>query len=213
MFEVIHQGGPIMVVLVIIGFFAVAIFLERLFQLHRAQIRWRDFLQGLFVILKRGNVAEAVSLCEEASGPVPMIIRAAILHHDEGAEKMRQAMHEAGLQEIPRIEKNMPLLATLAHIAPMLGLLGTILGLMQMLIAIQQRAPLVHAGDLAAGLWAALLVSAAGLAVSIPAYAGYNMLVGRVESLTLDMERAAAEILNFFAQNKVGDAVLKEKKA
>ena len=169
MFEVMHQGGPIMVVLFFVGFFAVAIFLERLFQLHRAQIRWRDFLQGLVVILKRGNVAEAVSLCEEASGPVPMIIRAAILHHDEGAEQMRAAMHEAGLQEIPRIEKNMPLLATLAHIAPMLGLLGTILGLMQMLIAIQQRAPLVHAGDLAAGLWAALFVSAAGLAVSIPA--------------------------------------------
>ena len=96
----------------------------RLLQLHRAQIRWRDFLQGLYVILKRGNVAEAVSLCEEASGPVPMVIRAAILHHDEGAEKMRRAMHEVGLQEIPRIERNLSLLATFAHIAPMLGLLG-----------------------------------------------------------------------------------------
>ena len=71
----------------------------------------------------------------------------------------------------------------------------------------------VHAGDLAAGLWQALLVSAAGLAVSIPAYAGYNMLVGRVEALTLDMERAAAEVVNFFELNKVGDAIKKEKKA
>ena len=213
MFELLRQGGPIMAVLMVVGALALGIFLERLLQLHRAQIRWRDFMQGLFVILKRGNVAEAVSLCEEAAGPVPMIIRAAILHHDEGAAKMRQAMQEAGLAEIPRIEKNMPLLATLAHIAPMLGLLGTILGLMQMLVAIQQRAPLVHAGDLAAGLWQALLVTAAGLAVSLPAYTGYNMLVGRVESLTLDMERAAAEVLNFFEQNQIGDAVKKEKKA
>jgi len=213
MFELLRQGGPIMAVLMLLGVGAASIFLERLLQLHRAQIRWRDFLQGLFVILRRGNVAEAVSLCEEATGPVPMIIRAAILRHDEGPEKMRQAMHEAGLAEIPRMEKNLPLLATLAHIAPMLGLLGTILGLMQMLIAIQQRAPLVHAGDLATGLWQALLVSAAGLTISIPAYAGYNMLVGRVEMLTLDMERAAAEIVNFFAQNKVGDVMKKEKKA
>ncbi|TAN36321.1 MAG: MotA/TolQ/ExbB proton channel family protein [Verrucomicrobia bacterium] len=213
MFELLRQGGPIMAVLLLVGIGAAAIFLERLFQLHRAQIRWRDFLQGLYVILRRGNVAEAVSLCEEAAGPVPMIIRAAILKHSEGPEKMRQAMQEVGLAEIPRIEKNMPLLATLAHIAPMLGLLGTILGLMQMLIAIQQRAPLVHAGDLAAGLWQALLLSAAGLVISIPAYAGYNLLVGRVESLTLDMERAAAEIMNFFAQNTVADAAKKEPKA
>ena len=213
MFELLRQGGPIMAVLILVGIAAASVFLERLLQLHRAQIRWRDFLQGLYVILRRGNVAEAVSLCEEAAGPVPMIIRAAILRHDEGPEKMRQAMQEAGLAEIPRIEKNLTLLATLAHIAPMLGLLGTILGLMQMLIAIQQRAPLVHAGDLAAGLWQALLVSAAGLAISIPAYAGYNMLVGRVEALTLDMERAAAEIVNFFAQNKVGDVAKMEKKA
>lgn len=204
MFELLRQGGPVMAVLLLVGIGAVAIFLERLFQLHRAQIRWRDFLQGIYVILRRGNVAEAVSLCEEAAGPVPMIIRAAILQHSEGPEKMRQAIREVGLTEIPRIEKNMSLLATLAHIAPMLGLLGTILGLMQMVIGIQQRAPLVHAGDLAAGLWQALLVSAAGLAISIPAYAGYNMLVGRVEALTLDMERAAAEIINFFAQNPVG---------
>ena len=100
MVEVMHQGGPIMVVLLVIGFLAIAIFLERLFQLHRAQIRWRDFLQGLFVILKRGNVAEAVSLCEEASGPVPMVIRAAILHHDEGAEQMREALHPDLYQRI-----------------------------------------------------------------------------------------------------------------
>ena len=213
MFELLRQGGPIMVVLLLVGLGATAIFLERLLQLHRAQIRWRDFLQGLYVILRRGNVAEAVSLCEEAAGPVPLIIRAAILKHSEGSEKMREAMREIGLTEIPRLEKNISLLATLAHIAPMLGLLGTILGLMQMLIAIQQRAPLVHAGDLAAGLWQALLISAAGLAVSIPAYAGYNLLVGRVESLTLDMERAAVEIMSFFAQNAVTDAARKGPQA
>jgi biopolymer transport protein ExbB len=206
MFELLRQGGPVMAVLLLVGIGAASVFLERLFQLHRAQIRWRDFLQGLYVILRRGNVAEAVSLCEEAAGPVPLIIRAAILQHSAGPAKMQQAIREVGLTEIPRIEKNLPLLATLAHIAPLLGLLGTILGLMQMLIAIGQRAPLVHAGDLATGLWQALLVSAAGLAISIPAYAGYNMLVGRVESLTLDMERAAAEIINFFATNAVGPA-------
>ena len=201
MSELLRQGGPMLGLILLVGLGAAAIFLERLYYLHRAQIKWRDFLLGIFNILKRQNIAEAVSICEETPGPVAQLARAAILHHDEGPVRIRRAMEETGLVEMPRLESRLPLLATLAHLSPLLGLLGTVLGLMRMLLMIQQKAPLVHAGDLSAGLWQALLATAAGLAVSIPAYAGYNLLLARVASVSLDMERAAMELENYFAQN------------
>ena len=89
------------------------------------------------------------------------------------------------------------MLATLAQITPMMGLLGTVLGMMEVLLAVQEKSPLVHSGDLMGGLWQALISTAASLAVAIPIYAGYNLLVGRVESIVLDMERASVEILAF----------------
>ncbi len=204
MIELGQQGGPMLGLILLVGLAAAAIFLERLYYLHRAQIKWRDFLLGIINILKRQNIAEAVSICEETPGPVAQLARAAILHHDEGPVRIRRAMEETGLVEMPRLESRLPLLATLAHLSPLLGLLGTVLGLMRMLLTIQQKAPLVHAGDLSAGLWQALLATAAGLAMSIPAYAGYNLLLARVASVSLDMERAAMELENYFAHNQPG---------
>ena len=197
MLELINRGGPTMWVIGAISVLAMTIFLQRLFHLHRAQIKTGDFLSGIFTVLGRGNAVEAISICEETPGPVAQIVRAAILERGGGRDRIQQVMEEVGLAEIPRLEKNLLLLLTMAQIAPMAGLLGTVLGMMQVLMVIEARAPLIHAGDLGGGLWQALISTAAGLAVAIPAYAGYNFLVGRVEAILLDMERAFAEVLVF----------------
>lgn len=197
MLELIHKGGPVMWLIFAASFLGVAVFLAKLYDLHRAQIRSSDFLKGIYNILNRHNIVEAVSICEETPGPVAGIVRAAILRHDEERPVIAQAIEEAGLAEVPRLERNLTVLATLAQITPLLGLLGTVLGMIQVLRIIEQKAPLVHAGDVLGGLWQALLTAAAGLAVAIPAYAGYNLLVSRVESIVLDMERAAVDILAY----------------
>jgi len=184
-------------VILALSLLAAVIFLERLFHLHRAQIGSGDFLKGIYNILRRKNIVEAVSICEETPGPEAHIVRAAVLHHDEDRETLHKAIQEAGLSEIPRLERNLNLLLTIAQVAPLLGLLGTVLGLMETLWTIQQKAPLVHAGDLTGGMWQALISTAAGLAVAIPAYIGHNFLVGRVESILQDMERTSAEIFTF----------------
>jgi biopolymer transport protein ExbB len=199
MMEWLQRGGPVMWVLAVISVLALGVFLRRLFDLHRAQIKTGDFLSGIFTVISRGNVVEAVSLCEETPGPVAQIVRAAILERKNGRERIQQVMGEVGLAEIPRLEKNLIMLLTLAQLAPMCGLLGTVLGMMEMFGAIQDKAPLVHAGDLGAGIWQALICTAAGLVIAIPAYAGYNLLVGRVEAILLDMERAFAEVLVYFS--------------
>ncbi|MBU1692709.1 MAG: MotA/TolQ/ExbB proton channel family protein [Verrucomicrobia bacterium] len=197
MLELMHKGGPIMWFIFAASFLGVEVFLAKLYDLHRAQIRSSDFLKGIYNILNRHNIVEAVSICEETPGPVASIVRAAILCHDEERPVIAQAIEEAGLAEVPRLERNLTVLATLAQITPMLGLLGTVLGMIRVLLVIEQKAPLVHAGDVLGGLWQALLTAAAGLAVAIPAYAGYNFLVSRVEAIVLDMERAAVDILAY----------------
>lgn len=201
MMDMIQQGGPMTAVILVLSAIIAAVFFHCLFHLHRAQIKAGDFLQGIYNIVgKQGGgerLVEAISICDETPGPVAQMTRAAILVYDQGPARIRQAMEEAGLAEIPRLEKNLGLLLALAQLAPMCGLLGTVLGLMDAFMTIQTNAPLVHSGDLATGMWRALISSAAGLLVAIPAYLGYNLLVSRVESIVLDMERVFSEIVMF----------------
>jgi biopolymer transport protein ExbB len=197
MFELMQKGGPMMWLIFASSLIAVSIFFKKLHELHRAQINWSDFLKGIYNVLTRRNVVEAISICDETPGPVACIVRAVILHYDEPGENIQLAIEEAGLAEIPRLERHLSMLATLAQITPLMGLLGTVLGMMQVMLTIQQKSPLVQSGDLMGGVWQALISTAAGLAVAILAYAGYNFLLSRVESLVLDMERASAEIYAF----------------
>ncbi len=190
----IHQGGPTMPVIALASVVALAVFLLRIFHLHRAQIRAGDFLQGLFNVLRSGNRVEAISLCEETPGPVARIVRAALLCGGSDDETIRLAMERTGRVEIRRLETGIGTLATIAQIAPLLGLLGTVLGLAEALLQLRAAAPLVHAGDLAEGLRRALLSTAAGLGLAIAAYTFHNVLVGRVARIVHDMEMASLEL-------------------
>lgn len=200
MIELMHMGGPLMWLILLLSLTLLTLFLQRVFHLHRAHIRSGDFLKGIFNNLQRGNVVEAVSICEETPGPVAQIVRAAILEHKQGPDRVQRVMEEVGLTEITRLEKHLTLILTMAQALPMVGLLGTVLGLMQILMTLQQKAPLVQAGDLGAGMWQALLTTAAGLAAAIPGYAGYNFLVTRIEAIVVDMERVFAEVTVFLSQ-------------
>jgi len=184
---------------------ALGIFLDRWFHLHRAHLRsGSDFLKGIFNNLQRGNVVEAVSLCEETPGPVAQIVRAGILEHKQGPQRVRKVMEEVGLIEITRLEKSLGLLLTLAQSMPLLGLLGTVLGMMEVMQALHQKAPLVLAADVGGGMWQALLTTAAGLACAIPAFAAYNFLVYLVEKVVVDMERSVSELNLFLNQLNPG---------
>ena len=194
------QGGPILWLLAGCGMLTILVFFERLFNLHRAQIAADDFLKGVYNILNRDNTVEAAAICEEAPGPVARLALAAVLHHDDTLENIGRAIEAAGLEEIPRMERGLGWLATLARITPLIGLLGTVLGMMEMLLAANRTAPLVQSADLTGGLWLALTATAFSLVIAILAYVGYNLLVSRVESILLDMERSASALLNFMRQ-------------
>ncbi len=175
---------------------ALAVFFERLLQYHRDQINSTQFLNGVRNVLKRENIVEALAICDATPGPVPRLVKIAILNREKGREAVREALEDAGSWEVPRLEEKLNLLATIAQIAPLLGLLGTVLGFMTVFRAVQDEGLNAHIGTLSAGIWQALICTAAGLAVSIPSYAGYNYLVGRVNTIVLDMEQVSSEILN-----------------
>jgi biopolymer transport protein ExbB len=192
----LSNGGPVLWVILIISAVGVVVFIERFLHCHRAQINSTEFLNGVRTVLRRENVVEAISICEATPGPVARLVKTAILHRDQGRERVREALEEAGLAEVPRLEEKLNLLATIAQLAPLLGLLGTVLGFIRMFMKMQGAGLHAQVGDLSVGIWQALICAAAGLAVAIPAHAAYNYLVSRVNSIVLDMERAATEIVN-----------------
>ena len=195
------KGGPVLYLLLLLSAVAVVVFCERFLHFHRAQINSTEFLNGVRTVLKRNNVVEALSICDATPGPVARLVKTAVLNREHGRERVREALEEAGLSEVPRLEEKLNLLATIAQIAPLIGLLGTVLGFIQTFGRMQEAGLNAHVGQLSGGIWQALVCTAAGLAVAIPAHAAYNYLVHRVNSIVLDMERAASEIVRIVSEN------------
>lgn len=198
-----REGGPMMIVLAVAFVITVAIICGRLFHFHRAQIDVHEFIRGLFNVLKRNRIAEAIAICDDTPGPVAHVVRAAILHGDRDELAMRRAAEEVSYQEIPRLERHLRLLATIGYIAPLLGLLGTVSGLLGVFGEMQGKGHFVETIRLAQYVKEALLTTGAGLSVAVIAVAAYNYLVGRVEAIVLDMEKAAAEMVYFLTRNPI----------
>jgi biopolymer transport protein ExbB len=190
------DGGPMIWVILATSAVGIAVFVERLLHYHRAQINSTEFLNGVRNVLKSGNVVEALAICDATPGPVARLVKTAILNREKGREGVREILEDAGFIEVPRLEEKLNLLATIAQIAPLMGLMGTVLGFIQIFKQLQAAGLQAHIGQMSTGIWQALICTAAGLAVAIPAYAGYNFLVSRVNSIVLDMEQASTEILN-----------------
>ena len=202
----LSNGGPVIWLILFAAATALAVFVERVLYCHRSQINSAEFLNGVRTVLKRDNVVEAISICDATPGPVARIVKTAIVNRDRGRDRVREAVEEAGLTEVPRLEENLNLLATIAQIAPLLGLLGTILGFMEIFSKIQAAGLYANIEQLSHGIWQALICAAAGIAGAIPVHAAYNYLLSRINKIVLDMERAAAEIVNIVTENGNGKA-------
>ena len=194
--DLLSHGGSMMWLLLVAGAVAVAVFIERLLHYHREQINTLDLINGVRNVLKRDNVVEAISICDATPGPVARLVKTAILNRERGREGVREALEDAGLVEVPRLEEKLALLATIGQIAPIMGLLGTVLGFIEVFRVLQTQGLSAPATLLAEGVWQALVCTGAGLAVAIPCYAGYNYLVSRVNEIVVDMEKASSEIVS-----------------
>jgi biopolymer transport protein ExbB len=201
--DIIRDGGPVMWLIAFCSFIALIVVLERWFHLHRLQINVGELLNGLINVLKKGNLLEAISLCEETPGPVSHVLRSVILRYAQNDTDLKQAAQSASLDEIPRMERRMNILATIAYIAPLLGLLGTVLGMIDAFQVIQAKGAFVNAVGLSEAIWQALLTTAAGLCVAIPCNIAYNYLLTRIQTVVLEIDKASSEIIYFFSTHKI----------
>ena len=201
----ITHGGPVIWLILLAAAVALVVFVERALFCHRSQINSAEFLNGVRTVLKRENVVEAISICDATPGPVARLVKAAILNRDKGRDRVREAVEEAGLTEVPLLEEKLNLLATIAQIAPLLGLFGTVIGFMHVFTQLGGDGLYANLKELARGVEVAMICTAAGLGVAIPAHAGYNYLVSRINKIVLDMERAATEIVNIVSDQNGHD--------
>jgi biopolymer transport protein ExbB len=194
-FTLFAKGGPMMWVLLIMGFICLMLFIERTLFLHRGQIRSTEFINGIKNILAKRRIVEALTVCEETPGPVAAVVKAALLHADDDADKMRFYVQEAAVIELPALERRLGSIAAIAQVAPLVGLLGTILGMATTFLAFQKD--YMSAAALSHGMWQALLCTAGSLMLAIPAHLAHHFLAGRVRAIVRDIEWAGNEIMKY----------------
>lgn len=196
-FQILMQGGPMMIVLLLMGTVGVVIFVERALYLHRGQIRAAAFLDGVKNILAKRRLVEALTVCEETPGPVASVVKAALLHSGDDEVSLRYAVQETALLELPLLERRLGFLAALGQTAPLVGLLGTVLGMVTTFAAFSSGPHYAPAQALSAGMWQALLAVAGSLMVGIPAHLAHHFLAGRVRAVVRDVEWASSEIMRY----------------
>jgi biopolymer transport protein ExbB len=194
-FGLFFRGGPMMWVLLGMAFVALVCFIERTLYLHRGQIRSTAFINGIKNILAKRRIVEALTVCEETPGPVAAVVKAALLHADDSADAMRFHVQEAAIIELPALERRLGAIAAIAQVAPMVGLLGTLLGFALTFHAFEKD--YMTASALSTGMWQALISTAASLMLAIPAHLAHHFLAGRARAIVRDVEWAGNEIMKY----------------
>lgn len=182
-------------VLLMLGLLCMLLVIERTLFLHRGQIRSTAFIGGIKNILAKRRIVEALTVCEETPGPVAAVVKAALLHADDDADTMRFHVQEAAIVELPALERRLGSIAAIAQVAPLVGLLGTVLGFITTFVAFDRD--YATASALAKGMWQALLCSAGGLMLAIPAHLAHHFLSGRVRAIVRDVEWSGNEIMKY----------------
>jgi len=201
--KLIQTGGPIMIPLLLCSLFALTIVIEKLYYFSTIKTDIPQLKKEIFDYVKDNKLKEAISLCDANRSPIAKIFKAGMIKYGSSRDEIKESMEDISLYEIPKLESRINALATIAHISPLLGLLGTVTGMTASFHTIQVRAASMNPvtpGDLAGGIGEALLTTVAGLIVAIPTFVAYNYFVNRINYFTLDMERAATEFINFMSQ-------------
>lgn len=200
-----NKTGPLRWPLLLCSILGLTYIIERAVSLFKLRPRMKveELVSKMTEALRNDNIMEAVSLCEEAGGPLANVVKAGLLRYSQGMieektvtkEDVSEAVDEATILEVPQLERNLVVLSTIYQISPLLGLLGTVVGMIRAFTAIALKGT----GDpqlLAGGISEALLTTAFGLAIAIPVMIGYQYLISRVDRHVLEIQQVSTEIVN-----------------
>lgn len=194
MLELYLKGGATMFVLTACSIVAVAVFVERLLALRMSRVAPRSLLAEVGELVRAGKVAEALARCVGSSSAAGVIFTAVLRKHGAPEAVLKEAAQDAGRREASRLERFVEAIGVVAALGPLLGLLGTVLGM----IKVFQRVNEVGAGspvEMAAGIWEALIATAYGLLVGIPALVMYRVVLARIDGLVLRLEDEAVALV------------------
>lgn len=200
LFEVISGGGWLMVPLLICSLVSAAIIIERTIVLNKSKSNTRHLMMKLQSLLSKGLLDEAADLCSESKGSVAKVLKQGILRSHMKKDEILLAIENAGKEQVFTLEKNMGVLATIAGVAPLIGFLGTVTGMIKAFMEIERLSGNVNASVLAGGISEALLTTAAGLVVGIPTFIFYNYLQTKVQRNVHEMETSSSELIELLME-------------
>lgn len=198
---ILIKGGYLMIALALCSIIAVVIIVERFFFYRRASTDKVSFLSNLRTSMASG-ITTARGVCKKTRGIIPDVISSGLEHFERGEETMRRSIEARAQRRIHEAEKYLGGLATIVGIAPLIGFLGTVIGMIKAFMKIEFLGGNVNASVLAGGIWEALITTAAGLAVGIVVYIFYNYFVGRVESLSREISEVTEDVLNIYRSGR-----------
>lgn len=207
--DLFHYNSNWNIILIVIAgcsLLAVTIFLERILHLKRSEIDTNKFIIGIRQAIKEGNIIDAIRICETTGGTIANIIKAGLVKHNRSKEQIESAMEISGLIEIAQLEKNAKILSIIAYIAPLIGLLGTVLGFIQAFGEMRLSGLVdMSATRIGEAMEYALVTTAAGLVVAIPSVIAYNYVVSRIEGFVLEIQTTSSEIVDLLVNNNEND--------
>ncbi len=198
--EYFRQGGIFMYPLLFFSVLAATVAIERFIVFSKAKLNVGEFLTKIRkALLVNRNVKEAIKICEQSKGPVASVMKAGLLRYGHSREDIEKTIENAALYELDRLEKRLGILATTANVAPMLGFLGTVAGMIKSFATLAEQG-LTNPAAVAVGISEALITTAAGLIIAIPAQLTYNWYTTKITRFVRDIETASNMLVETFTE-------------
>lgn len=194
MFEFLAKGGVLMIPLGVCSILALAIILERTLNLRTRKIIQLDILQQVRDLVAENQVSDAITLCRRYPSVMGRILLVTIANHDREREELRSVVEDAGRQEVTTLDRNLGALGTIAAISPLLGLTGTVFGMIRTFAIISEKG-IAHPSQLAGGIYEALITTATGLVIAIPTLIFYNYFTNKADRLILEIEKHSYRVV------------------
>jgi biopolymer transport protein ExbB len=195
-----EKGGPVMWPLLAFSVLGLAFALERFFALRKARINVNEFLAKIRkALMVNRSIRDAVKICEQYQGPVASIMKAGLLKYGQSKEDVEKTIENAALYEMGRLERGLAVLATTANVAPLLGFLGTVTGMIKSFDQLA-KVGLSNPAAVAAGISEALITTATGLIIAIPIQLAYNYFMTRINRFVRDIETATNMLIETFGE-------------
>lgn len=197
--DLIDKGGVLIYPLTVLAAWGIVIIGIKWNALRRERIIMPEAVEKLEELVVSGNIPEATAYCKKHPSPMTRILLAAIINYEKDEAQLKESVEEAGRQELPHIQSHLATLSTIASVSPLLGLFGTVLGMISVFSVLSQQAN-IEASMLAGGISEALVTTACGMAIAMPTLAFYNHFTSKVQNLIIEIEKTALHMVAVLKQ-------------